>query len=96
MKHSLNDCGKPFAINRPLSIFPSINIWLLCLLSLFIYACNTTHSKDYSAMANNNKLLEKGDEAPEFTASTYDGESIGLSELKEAGPVVLIFIRGFS
>jgi peroxiredoxin len=47
-------------------------------------------------MPNNNKWLEKGDAAPEFTANTYDGENISLSKLKKTGPVVLIFIRGFS
>ncbi|MBW1848687.1 MAG: redoxin domain-containing protein [Deltaproteobacteria bacterium] len=47
-------------------------------------------------MSNNNKLFEKGDKAPEFIANTYDGKNISLSKLKKAGPVVLIFIRGFS
>ena len=47
-------------------------------------------------MSNNNKLLEKGDEAPDFTANTYNGSSISLAKLQKAGPVVLIFIRGFS
>ncbi len=95
MKHSLYGCGKQFTINMPLNIFRSINILLFGALSFFICACNATNPKDYSAMPNN-KLLEKGDEAPEFTASTYDGKDISLSKLEEAGPVVLIFIRGFS
>jgi len=47
-------------------------------------------------MSNNNKLLEKGDEAPEFTANSYNGNSISLTKLQKVGPVVLIFIRGFS
>jgi len=47
-------------------------------------------------MSNNNKLLEKDDEAPDFTANTYNGSSISLAKLQKAGPVVLIFIRGFS
>ena len=47
-------------------------------------------------MLNNNKLLEKGDEAFEFTADTYNGNSINLTKLQKVGPVVLIFIRGFS
>jgi len=73
-----------------------IRILLFCALIFFIYACNTTNPKDYSTMPNNNKLLEKGDAAPEFIANTYDGKNIGLSKLKKTGPVVLIFIRGFS
>ncbi len=47
-------------------------------------------------MPNNNKLLERGDEAPDFTANTYNGSSISLKKLQKVGPVVLIFIRGFS
>jgi peroxiredoxin len=47
-------------------------------------------------MPNNTKLLVRGDKAPEFIASTYDGSSISLSELKKAGTVVLVFIRSFS
>jgi hypothetical protein len=70
-------------------------IFLLCGLFFFIYACNTTGTKDYSTMSNN-KLLEKGDAAIEFIANTYDGKNISLSKLQKAGPVVLIFIRGFS
>ena len=71
-------------------------IFLLCGLFFFIYACNTTGNKDYSTMSNNNKLFEKGDEAIEFIANTYDGKNISLSKLQKAGSVVLIFIRGFS
>ena len=81
---------------RQLSVFRSIKIFLFCGLSFFIYACNTTGHKDYSTMSNNNKLLEKGDEAPEFTANSYNGNSISLTKLQKAGPVVLVFIRGFS
>ncbi len=81
---------------RQLKVYCTIKILLFCGLFLFIYACNTTGTKDYSTMSNNNKLLEKGDEAPGFIATTYDGKNISLSKLKKAGPVVLIFIRGFS
>ena len=54
------------------------------------------NSKDYSTMSNNKKSLEKGDEAPEFTANTYNGNSVSLTKLQKTGQVVLIFIRGFS
>lgn len=47
-------------------------------------------------MLNNTKLLEKGDKAPDFTAHTYNNDSISLSNLKKAGLIVLVFIRGFS
>jgi len=47
-------------------------------------------------MPDNTKLLVRGDKAPEFIASTYNGSSISLSELKKAGAVVLVFIRSFS
>ena len=45
---------------------------------------------------SNNTLLEKGDHAPEFTANSDNGNSISLTKLQKVGPVVLIFIRGFS
>ena len=47
-------------------------------------------------MPNNTKLLVKDDKAPGFTANTYNGSSISLSELKKAGTVVLVLIRSFS
>jgi hypothetical protein len=37
--------------------------------------------ENYSDMFNNNKLLEKGDIAPDFTVHTYNNESISLSRL---------------
>ena len=80
---------------RQLNVLRSIKILLFCGLFFFIYACNTTGTKDYSAMSNN-KLLEKGDEAPGFIANTYNDNSISLTKLQKVGPVVLIFIRGFS
>ena len=94
MKHFLYGYGKQSTINRQLKVFIPIKAILLWLL-FFIYACSTMNSKDYSTMTNN-KLLEKGNEAPDFTANTYNGSSISLAKLQKAGPVVLIFIRGFS
>ena len=47
-------------------------------------------------MSNNKKSLEKGDDAPEFTANTYNGNIISLTKLQKVGRVVLVFIRGFS
>lgn len=73
-----------------------IQVFLFCALIFFIYACNATNPKDHSTMSNNNKLLEKGDEAPQFTADTYHGTRISLTQLLKSGPVVLVFIRGFS
>lgn len=52
--------------------------------------------ENYSDMLNNTKLLEKDDKAPDFTAHTYNNDSISLSNLKKAGLIVLVFIRGFS
>ncbi|MCD6271970.1 MAG: hypothetical protein J7K30_03770 [Deltaproteobacteria bacterium] len=47
-------------------------------------------------MSNNKKSLEKGDKSPEFTANTYNGNSVSLTKLQKVGQVVLVFIRGFS
>jgi len=33
--------------------------------------------------------------APDFTASSYDGKQITLSALRQQGPVMLVFLRGF-
>lgn len=38
--------------------------------------------------------LKRGGMAPDFTALTYDGKTITLSDLYKKGPVVLIFYRG--
>ena len=95
MKHFLYGYGKQSTINRQLKVFIPIKAIILLWLVFFIYACSTMNSKDYSTMTNN-KLLEKGNEAPDFTANTYNGSSISLAKLQKAGPVVLIFIRGFS
>ena len=38
---------------------------------------------------------EVGNAAPDFTLSTFDGKSLGLSELARSGPVVLIVLRGY-
>jgi peroxiredoxin len=34
--------------------------------------------------------------APEFEAISYDGRKITLSTLRQQGPVMLVFLRGFS
>jgi peroxiredoxin len=34
--------------------------------------------------------------APEFEAVSYDGRKITLSTLRQQGPVMLVFLRGFS
>jgi len=34
--------------------------------------------------------------APEFEAVTHDGRKVTLSELRQQGPVMLVFLRGFS
>ncbi len=39
------------------------------------------------------KILDK---APEFEATTVDGHTISLSSLLNNGPIVLVFLRGFS
>lgn len=37
-----------------------------------------------------------GSIAPEFTAKDIDDREVSLSGLKQEGPVVLVFLRGFS
>ena len=39
------------------------------------------------------KILDK---APEFEATAVDGQTIILSSLLNNGPIVLVFLRGFS
>jgi peroxiredoxin len=40
--------------------------------------------------------ISAGVAAPGFEAVSYDGREISLSALREQGPVVLVFLRGFS
>jgi peroxiredoxin len=40
--------------------------------------------------------LATGVVAPEFEAVSYDGRKITLSALQQQGPVMLVFLRGFS
>jgi peroxiredoxin len=40
--------------------------------------------------------LATGMAAPEFEAVSYDGRKITLSTLQQQGPVMLVFLRGFS
>jgi len=40
--------------------------------------------------------LATGVAAPEFEAVSYDGRKITLSALQQQGPVMLVFLRGFS
>ena len=46
----------------------------------------------------NSGILERtvkvGDTAPEFTLKNYDGQTVGLQDLLQEGPVVLGFYRG--
>ena len=39
--------------------------------------------------------LAAGLAAPEFEAVSHDGRKIILSELRQQGPVMLVFLRGF-
>jgi peroxiredoxin len=39
--------------------------------------------------------LIRGEMAPEFDAVTFDGQKVSLSRLRQEGPVVLVFLRGF-
>jgi peroxiredoxin len=41
-------------------------------------------------------FLKTADKAPEFEAKAVDGHTISLSFLLNNGPVVLVFLRGFS
>jgi peroxiredoxin len=47
-------------------------------------------------MSDRTKRLERGAEAPDFRAETFDGKALSLRELTERGPVVLVLLRGFS
>ncbi|MFH1436791.1 MAG: hypothetical protein ABIJ56_13880 [Pseudomonadota bacterium] len=47
-------------------------------------------------MAGKTKKMEIGSQAPDFTAGTFDGKTLALSDLTGKGPVVLVFLRGFS
>lgn len=40
--------------------------------------------------------LGTGVAAPDFDAVSFDGRKISLSALRKEGPVVLVFLRGFS
>jgi peroxiredoxin len=40
-------------------------------------------------------MLIKEEAAPEFDAVSFDGNKISLSQLRQEGPVVLVFLRGF-
>jgi len=40
--------------------------------------------------------MATGMAAPEFEAVSHDGRKIILSELRQHGPVMLVFLRGFS
>ena len=40
--------------------------------------------------------LATGMAAPEFETVSYDGRKITLSTLQQQGPVMLVFLRGFS
>jgi len=41
-------------------------------------------------------VLTTGITAPQFEAVTSDGQKITLSSLQQHGPVMLVFLRGFS
>jgi peroxiredoxin len=40
--------------------------------------------------------LHEGSIAPEFTAADIEGKEVSLSDLRQDGSVVLVFLRGFS
>lgn len=96
MKNCLYGYGKQSTISRQLNIFHLFKASALLWVVSLIYACSTMNSEEYSTMSNINTLLEKGDEAPQFTANTYSGANLSLTQLQKSGPVVLVFIRGFS
>jgi len=39
--------------------------------------------------------LTNGASAPEFDAEIFDGHKISLFQLRQQGPVFLVFLRGF-
>lgn len=58
------------------------------ILSMVMIVCATVVS------AQNTPGLNVGDQAPDFTALTYENQSVTLSDYYKNGPVVLIFYRG--
>jgi len=60
----------------------------LIIAILFLAAFSVT------AAAEDMPGLKAGDQAPDFTAETYTGETVTLSDVYKDGPVVLIFYRG--
>ncbi len=66
-----------------------VTMTFLLMLGLFLSlsACSATDK--------NENLLAVGKTAPGFTATSFDGKQVKLSELQQNGPVVLVFLRGF-
>jgi hypothetical protein len=58
--------------------------------------------KKANASAGGCEMLEEGDAAPELRdeqgepARDMDGSAVSLEELRSEGPVLLVFLRGFS
>lgn len=48
-----------------------------------------------TAALGQGKPPDVGDEAPDFALKNLDGKEVRLSELRKAGPVVLVVLRGF-
>lgn len=61
-----------------------------------LLSCSGNRNKESETVAGKTKRLETGSPAPDFTVGTFDGKTLALSELTGKGPVVLVFIRGFS
>ncbi len=67
---------------------------VLCLFCVTGLSCSCKKQCPISDSAKYN-VLKTDAKAPEFTAMTYDGQTIKLSELTKKGPVVLVLFRNF-
>lgn len=41
------------------------------------------------------EIPKQGDQAPEFTLKDHGGEAVELKKLREKGPVIVLFLRGY-
>ncbi len=61
-----------------------------------LISCSGKRAKESETVAEKTKRLEIGSPAPDFTVDTFDGKTLALADLTGKGPVVLVFLRGFS
>jgi peroxiredoxin len=47
-------------------------------------------------MAIRSRTAAKGSEAPDFTLVDQHGDTFHLADARQSGPVVVVFLRGFT